>query len=99
MATRTSERTESRFAIEIDEAMVSVGEKFGLYTAIAGVEPASETDIAKQAGIDRDLIGRWLSDQAAAGYLHVDSQGRFSVSCPIPDGQGEAVRTRIARTG
>jgi hypothetical protein len=99
MATRTSERTESRFAIEIDEAMVSVGAKFGLYAAIAEVEPASETDIATQVGIDRELIGRWLSGQADAGYLYVDSEGRFGVSCPISDGQSEALGTGIAEEG
>jgi hypothetical protein len=96
MATRTSERTGSTFAVEIDRTMVSVGEKFGLYAAIAEIEPVSATDIAAEVGIDRELIGRWLSGQADAGYLYVDNEGRFGVSCPISDGQSEALGTAIA---
>lgn len=83
MATTNKERTDSRFFAEFNNAMVSVGEKFGLYSAIAEVEPASETDIARYVGINRTNVAHWLSEQAAAGYLYVDAAGRYSVSCPI----------------
>lgn len=83
MAATSRERTDSRFFAEFNNAMISVGEKFGLYRAIAEVGPASETDIARHVGINRTNVGHWLSEQADAGYLHVDAAGRFSVSCPI----------------
>jgi hypothetical protein len=64
--------------------MVAVGERFGLYNAIADIGFATPTAITERTGISGEKVSRWLRDQAAAGYLYVDDEGRFSVSCPLP---------------
>lgn len=83
MATRTADTTDSRLAVDFNDAMVVVGEKFGLYTAIAELGTASEADIAGRVGVNRQQMSGWLNQQASAGYLHTDGRGHYSVSCPI----------------
>lgn len=85
MAATTAKRKGNQFATEFNEAMVSVGEKFGLYNAIGEIGPASESRIAGYLGISRERVGDWLSEQAAAGYLYRDAEGRYSVSCPLSE--------------
>lgn len=83
MATGIRDWADNRFADEFNNALVSVGERLGLYTTLADVGPASGSDVGLHVGIDRKLIGHWLSHQADVGYLYLDSEGRYSVSCPI----------------
>lgn len=84
MSIGTAERMAQDFTHAVNDAMVQVGEKFGLYNAIVEVGPATVSKIAESTGIARQRIGHWLSEQAAAGYLYVDGNGRYSVSCPLP---------------
>lgn len=84
MSIAAAERTAQDFTQAVNEAMVQVGEKFGLYNALAKVGPATVSMIAEFTGISRERIGHWLTEQAAADYLYVDGNGHFSVSCPWP---------------
>ena len=49
--------------------MVALGDKLGLYRAMAGQGPLSSTEVAKLAGCAERYVSEWLNSQAAAGYV------------------------------
>jgi SAM-dependent methyltransferase len=49
--------------------MVSLGEKLGLYRAMAGAGPLSAKELATRAGCAERYVREWLNAQAAGGYL------------------------------
>jgi SAM-dependent methyltransferase len=61
-------------------ALVSVGDKLGLYRAMAGAGPITSADLAKKTGTDERYVREWLAAQAAAGYIEYDSASqRFTL--------------------
>lgn len=54
---------------------VLIGEKLGLYKALARSGPMSPADLAKATGTHERYIREWLSAQAAAGYVSLASDG------------------------
>ena len=61
-------------------ATIVVGDKLGLYKALAGA-PASAEDLARKTGTDARYIREWLSSQAASGYVQYDPATQsFSLS-------------------
>lgn len=50
-------------------AMVSLGSKLGLYTALAGAGPLSAREVAAASGCAERYVREWLNAQAAAGYV------------------------------
>ncbi|UQX89319.1 methyltransferase domain-containing protein [Jatrophihabitans telluris] len=60
---------------------VAIGDRLGLYRAIAQAGPASEREIAAEAGCDERYTREWLNAQAASGYCEYDpATGRYSLS-------------------
>src|SRR5713101_6794848 len=51
---------------------VYIGERLGLYRALATDGPATATDLAGRAGIAPRYAREWLEQQAVAGILEVD---------------------------
>jgi len=49
--------------------MVSLGNKLGLYKAMAGSGPMSSQEVAKKAGCSERYVREWLNSQAAGGYV------------------------------
>jgi ubiquinone/menaquinone biosynthesis C-methylase UbiE len=49
--------------------MVSLGEKLGLYRAMAGAGPLSSHEVAKRAGCAERYVREWLNAQVAGGYV------------------------------
>jgi ubiquinone/menaquinone biosynthesis C-methylase UbiE len=49
--------------------MVSLGNKLGLYKAMAGCGPMSSQEVAKKAGCSERYVREWLNSQAAGGYV------------------------------
>lgn len=49
--------------------MVSIGDKLGLYKALAGAGPLSSQELAKRTGCAERLVREWLNAQAAGGYV------------------------------
>lgn len=49
--------------------MVSLGEKLGLYRAMAGAGPLSSHEVAKRSGCGERYIREWLNAQVAGGYV------------------------------
>jgi SAM-dependent methyltransferase len=62
-------------------ALEMLGDKFGLYKALASAGPLSAADLAKRTGTAERYIREWAASQAAAGYINYDpASERFSMS-------------------
>lgn len=55
-------------------ALVVIGDKLGLYKAMAGAGPLSSTELARRTGTSERYIREWLAAQAAGGYVEHDTQ-------------------------
>lgn len=53
-------------------ATVLIGDKLGLYKAMADGEPVSAKELAERTGTDERYMREWLSAQAASGYVEYD---------------------------
>lgn len=49
--------------------MVSLGDKLGLYKAMAGAGPLSSREVANRAQCSERYVREWLNSQAAGGYV------------------------------
>ena len=64
----------------VHTGMVIIGEKLGLYKALAG-DPMSSAQLAAKTNTDERYLREWLSSQAAGGYITYDDKtGTFSLS-------------------
>lgn len=60
--------------------LVVIGDKLGLYKALAGA-PATPEDLAKKTGTNERYVREWLSAQAASGYVAYDPKAKkFSLT-------------------
>src|SRR3954452_23167992 len=60
--------------------MVVIGEKLGLYKALAS-GPVISAELARKTGTDERYVREWLSSQAAGGYVSFDAKtNRFSLN-------------------
>lgn len=53
----------------MNAALVLIGEKLGLYKAMAGVGPITAAELAKKTNTDERYTREWLSAQAAGGFV------------------------------
>src|ERR1700756_4823506 len=64
----------------VHAGMVVIGEKLGLYKALAA-GPMSSAQLAAKTDTDERYLREWLSSQAAGGYITYDSKAdKFSLS-------------------
>jgi 2-polyprenyl-3-methyl-5-hydroxy-6-metoxy-1,4-benzoquinol methylase len=64
----------------VHSGMVVIGEKLGLYKALAE-GPVSSAELAAKTGTDERYVREWLSSQAAGGYVTYEEKMRkFSLS-------------------
>lgn len=56
----------------LSTVLVIVGDKLGLYKAMADSKPISSEDLAKRTGTAERYIREWLANQAAGGYVRYD---------------------------
>src|SRR5271169_1029552 len=73
-----------RFVTDLGAAvhtgMVVIGEKLGLYKALAD-GPMNSAELAAKTGTDERYLREWLASQAAGGYVTYDEKaGKFSLS-------------------
>src|SRR3954470_8787462 len=60
---------------------VVVGERLGLYAALAELMPATPAELAAKTQTDERYVREWLSGQAAGGYVEYDAATeRFSMT-------------------
>src|SRR5205814_1368782 len=60
-------------------AMVVIGDKLGLYHAMAGAGWLTPAELAARTGTAERYVREWLSAQAARSYVSYDGDGRFSL--------------------
>jgi SAM-dependent methyltransferase len=64
----------------VHTGMVVIGEKLGLYKALAA-GPISSLQLARKTGTDERYVREWLASQAAGGYVTYDERtGEFGLS-------------------
>ena len=62
-------------------ALVVIGDKLGLYRALAAAGPLRPHELAERTGTTERYVREWLSAQAAGGYITYDSASeRFSLT-------------------
>ena len=59
----------------ISAALVVIGDRLGLYRAMADGTPVSADQLAERTGTDPRYVREWLSNQAAGGYVSYDPAG------------------------
>ncbi len=65
----------------LSAALVVIGDRLGLYRAMADGEPVGPDELAERTGTDPRYVREWLSNQAASGYVNYDpGAGTFSLS-------------------
>jgi SAM-dependent methyltransferase len=57
----------------ISAPLFVIGERLGLYKAMAGAGPLSSEDVAERAGVAERSVREWLRNQAAGGYVTYDA--------------------------
>ncbi|HWP42220.1 MAG TPA: methyltransferase domain-containing protein, partial [Blastocatellia bacterium] len=62
-------------------AMVVIGDKLGLYKALAEAGPLTPAQLAERTGTVERYVREWLASQAAGGYVSYDSEtGKYSMT-------------------
>jgi len=61
-------------------AMIYLGDRMGLYRALAGAGPTTSQELATRTGLDERWVREWLHQQGAAGVLAYRGEGRFELS-------------------
>jgi SAM-dependent methyltransferase len=65
----------------LSAALVVIGDRLGLYRAMADGGPVTPEELAGRTGTDPRYVREWLSNQAAGGYVTYDApSGSFSLS-------------------
>ena len=68
-------------AAAISGLMLHLGDRLGLYRAMAGVGPVTSAGLARSTGTHERYVREWLSNQAAGGYVTYDpAAGTFELS-------------------
>ena len=57
----------------LNAALILIGEKLGLYKAMAGVGPMTSAELASKTNTDERYVREWLSAQAAGGFVTYDA--------------------------
>ncbi len=60
----------------VTASMVVIGDKLGLYRAMADGAAVSSTELAQRTGTAERCVREWMAAQAASGYLTYDPQTR-----------------------
>jgi 2-polyprenyl-3-methyl-5-hydroxy-6-metoxy-1,4-benzoquinol methylase len=68
--------------------LVVVGDKLGLYKAMAHAGPLTSAELAKRTGTTERMVREWLNGQAASGYITYDAATQ---RYELPDEQAEAL--------
>jgi len=72
----------------VGAALVVIGDKLGLYKAMAGAGPITSTQLAARTGTAERYVREWLNAQAAGGYVSYDPQTK---SFELPAEQAAAL--------
>ncbi len=75
------ERAFDDFVAAMSLPMVVLGDRLGLYKAMAGAGPLTPSELAARTGTAERYVREWLAQQAAGGYVRSDDRdaGRFAL--------------------
>ncbi len=59
----------------LNAALVVMGDKLGLYRAMAGAGALTPVELARRSGASERYVREWLNAQAAGGYVEYDPAG------------------------
>jgi SAM-dependent methyltransferase len=59
----------------LNAALIIVGDKLGLYKAMAGAGPLTSSELAAKTGTAERYVREWLAAQAAGGFVAYDPTG------------------------
>ena len=75
----------------LNTALVVMGDKLGLYRALAGAGPLAPAELAERTGTAERYVREWLNAQAAGGFVDYDpDSGRYT----LPPEQAVALTDR-----
>ncbi|MGH9775371.1 MAG: class I SAM-dependent methyltransferase [Candidatus Acidiferrales bacterium] len=57
----------------INAALLVIGDRLGLYKAMAGAGPLTPAEVARKTGTDERYVREWLAAQAAGGFVNYDA--------------------------
>src|SRR4029450_6273447 len=60
--------------------MLCLGDRLGLYRALADGEPVTSAELAARSGLHERWLREWMHQQGAAGVLEHRGDGRFALS-------------------
>ncbi len=64
----------------LNTALVVLGDKLGLYRAMAGTSGMTPAELADRTGTSERYVREWLNNQAAGGYVSYDpASGRYTL--------------------
>jgi hypothetical protein len=64
----------------LNAALVVMGDKLGLYRALAGAGPLTAAELAERTGTAERYVREWLNAQAAGGFVAYDPRsGRYTL--------------------
>src|SRR3954454_8410004 len=64
----------------LNTALVVMGDRLGLYRALAGAGPLTPTELADRTDTAETYVREWLNAQAAGGYVEYDPEtGRYTL--------------------
>src|SRR5438309_2820771 len=65
----------------LNTALVVMGDRLGLYRALAGAGPLTPTELADRTQTAERYVREWLNAQAAGGYVEYDPEsGRYALA-------------------
>lgn len=64
-------------------SLVLIGDRLGLYKALAKGGPMNPADLARQTGTSERYIREWLNNQAAGGYVTFDAETHLYAMSPV----------------
>jgi SAM-dependent methyltransferase len=69
------------FGAALSSSLVYIGQKLGLYKALAEAGASTPAELAERTGTQERYVREWLVNQTAGGYVEYDPAGaRFSLS-------------------
>src|SRR3982075_1099577 len=60
----------------VNAGLIVIGDRLGLYKAMAGAGPISSAELAEKTGTAERYVREWLNAQAAGGYVTYDPATR-----------------------
>jgi 2-polyprenyl-3-methyl-5-hydroxy-6-metoxy-1,4-benzoquinol methylase len=69
------------FGAAFHAGLVVIGERLGLYKALAGTQPLTAAELAERTNTHERYVREWLNAQAAGGYVEYDAVAqKYSLS-------------------